>query len=154
MIDKDYILSRIIPARAVVYSNGNTTPTAIPESTVFNKYEFAGTVLGEFKNVGIDLPNKQSVIQKSGSYLIACTFCSKVDSVGINLETCVLINGVEEPNLHIKRYFVGVSYVSAATISGLVNLSKDDTVAIGVKHDKAGTVNITTEYSSLIILKV
>ena len=151
---KKYILSRIIPARAVVYSNANTVPTAIAQNTTFTPYVFGGSTVLELKNVGADLVNKRSVIKKKGTYLLECTFCSKIDSSNVNWETCVLVNDIPVPNLHIKRYFIGASYVSSATISGLVNLNKDDTVAIGVRHDKAGTVNITTEFSSLIILKV
>lgn len=151
---KNYILSRIIPARAIVYSSENTIATPVPQNTIFTKYNFGGAVIGEFKNVFADLDNKQSVIQKKGKYLIECTFCSSIDSVGVNIQTCVLINGVVQPNMQVKRYFIGVSYISSATIIGIVSLNKGDTVSIGVKHDKNGTVNITTEFSSLIILKV
>lgn len=151
---EDYITARVSPARAVVYSSGNTEATALLENTEFTKYIFANAVIGEFKNIGQDIANKQSVIIKKGTYLIECTFSSRIDSVGVNLETCVLVNGIKQPNMHIKRYFVGVSYISTATLSGLVNLNKEDTISIGIKHDKAGTVNIITEFSSLLLLKV
>lgn len=151
---QSYVLSRVMPARGFAYSNGNTTSVSVDAGTEFIKYLFEGIVVGEFKNITPDIENERSIIQKRGRYLINCTFSSYVDTTNVNLDSCVLVNGIEETGLHIKRYFIGVSYISSATISGTIDLDKDDIVEIGVKHDKAGSVDITTEYASLSIIKI
>lgn len=151
---KSYVLSRVMPANAVVFSENNTTPTEIPTGDVYTKYVFAGSELGEFKNVGIDLINTQSVILKKGKYLIECSFSSFIDKNNVVFDTVVLVNDLPISNLHIRRLFIGVGGTSNGNMSGLVDLERGDTVAIGVKHNNAGNVNITTEFSSLLILKV
>lgn len=75
------------------------------------------------------------------------------NSVIGNYKNCTvdLQNGVEANNLHMRRKFSIAGYTFNVYISGLLELKAGDILDVRVKHNNAGAVAITNEFTNINI---
>lgn len=63
----------------------------------------------------------------------------------------IFVNGVEANNLHMRRKFSTIGYTFNVCISGLLELKAGDILDVRVKHNNAGAVAITNEFTNINI---
>ena len=151
---KKYILSRVIPSNAVVYSSNNATTQAIPSGTTYIKLTLPNALTLFSKHIDVNVDTREVTIKKKGKYLFAFSFSSLSNTNNIVLETVLLKNDVEISSIHMKRQFSGTSLISHATMTGAVELNKGDVLRIGVKHDSGSPINLTVQYMNILTYKI
>lgn len=151
---RKYILSRIIPANAMFYVNGNATAQSIPTGATFTKLTFPNAIIGFSKHIELNPTTREVIIQKKGRYYFTFNFSSLSSVNNIVLETVLLKNDVEVASIHMKRQFSGLAVISHATLPGAIDLNKGDVLRIAVKHDRASAIDLTIQYGNLLTYKI
>lgn len=151
---KKYILSRVIPANAMIYVDNNATSQSIPNGTTWTKYTFPNAVTGFKKHFEIDEVTRDVTALKKGRYFLSFNFSSLSDTSNIVLETVLLKNDVAVPSVYMKRQFSGVSIVSHGTLTGCVDLNKGDVLRVGTRHNNGSAINLTVQYGNLVAYKI
>lgn len=145
---------RLIRAYGEMYLNDNTVGQDIPTGTTYTKLCPVDATLGESKNCTIDNVNCNMVVQVAGLYNISFTASSKVDINQVTLRTTIFKNDIELDNIHSKRVIKIASEESTTHIEGYSRCEVGDFLDIRVRHDNAGTVNLTNEYGNFNIKRI
>lgn len=138
-------------AYAEIYVHEDSTSTSIPTGSTYTKVVLANSIIGNYKNCTINLQNGNITISKTGIYLVNGTFSSKLGTTDVIWDTAIFVNGIEANNLHMRRKFSTTGYTFNVCISGLLELNAGDIIDVRVKHNNAGAVVITNEFTNINI---
>lgn len=138
-------------AYAEIYAHENSTSASIPTGNAYTKIILVNSVIGNYKNCTVDLQNGDVIVSKAGTYLVNGTFSSKLGTTDVIWDTTIFVNGVEANNLHMRRKFSIAGYTFNVCISGLLELKAGDILDVRVKHNNAGAVAITNEFTNINI---
>jgi len=148
------IMDAIGKAHAEMYVYGNTTSASVPTGSTFTKMSPAGLTVGSYKNCTPSVEDADITIGKSGKYRVDATFSSKLGTTDVIWDTSIFINGVESPNLHMRRRFSTLGYTFNVVLSGIADLNAGDVLDIRSKHNNASSVSITVEYANINIVRI
>lgn len=138
-----------------LYASGNSTAVSIPTGATFTLLSLAGiTVNDDLGGLTYSTENGNITADESGVYYVSATFSSRLGTTDVIWDTAIFLNGIELPNLHMRRRFSTSGYTFNVCLSGMVSLSADDVIDIRVKHNNAGAVEITTEYANITAFKI
>ena len=154
IFERNLLRHLAIKSYAELYVAGNTTAAAIPTGTTFTKVSPAGLTLGNYKNCSASVANSNIVISKSGKYKINASFSSQIATSDVIWDTAIFINGVEAPNLHMRRRFSTSGYTFNIGLAGISNLAVGDVIDVRCKHNNASSVSITLEYANINITRI
>ena len=146
---KQNILSH--EAYAEIYVHENSTSASVPTGSTYTKVILANSVVGNYKNCTVSLQNGDVTVNKTGTYLVNGTFSSKLGTTDVIWDTAIFVNDVEANNLHMRRKFSTTGYTFNVCISGLLKLNAGDVLDVRVKHNNAGSVAITNEFTNINI---
>lgn len=90
------------------------------------------------------------IIEKTGKYEVQFNLCSQSVTGGVNVETCVFINGVKN-SIHTIRDLLNNELDSNVSCTRFVSLTAGDVLDVRVKHDNGAPINLTTIYGSFSV---
>lgn len=90
------------------------------------------------------------IITKTGKYDVQFNFCSQSATGGVNVETCVFVNGVKN-SAHTVRDLLNTESDSNVACSRFISLTAGDILDVRVKHDNGTPINLTTIYGSFSV---
>jgi len=128
----DNVVSQSIPTNAVVYTK---------------LIEWSDN--GESKGTIPDQANGQITLSDSGIYKLESTLSFKSGTGNVVTECSIFIDGVEQDQLHFTRKISTAGDVGSASITGLASVDAGQVIDLRLKHDNAGSVDITVVYGNL-----
>ena len=147
-------LDAIGKAHAEMYVAGNATAVTVPTGSTFTKMTPAGLTVGNCKSCTASVANSNITIVKPGVYRVDATFSSKLGTTDVIWDTAIFVNGVEAPNLHMRRRFSTSGYTFNVVLSGFADLNPGDVLDIRSKHNNASSVSLTLEYANINIVRI
>ena len=149
-----WIVSRCIQDYCCIYVNNNSTAQSIPNGTDCTDLIVPNADVLTSKNISINESTGEMTILKNGIYSVLLNFSSRLSVNNIVLDTVLFKNGVEVPNIHMKRQFASALLMSHGSIDGIVLCEKGDKLKVVVKHNNASAVNVTVQYGTFSIHKI
>lgn len=137
-----------------IYAHNNVVPLTIPEGETTYTKIIPFTANGVSKRCTNDFVNGTITVAIAGTYNIGFTASSKVDVNQVAFRTVVFRNGVELNNIHAKRLIKLSSEESTVHIEGFATLAAGDVLDVRVRHDYAGSIELTTEYCNLNVTRM
>lgn len=140
-------------AYAEIYVADNSTAQSIPTGSTYSKVT-AFSTNGASKSCIPDAANGQITIGKPGKYQVVVNFATKLGTTDVITDTAAFVNGVEQPNIHIRRRFSTSGYTFSVCFQGILSLASGDIVDVRSKHNNAGAVSATVEYANLNVIRI
>ena len=133
---------------AEIYIYNNSTPQDIPTGATPTKID-QFTANGVSSNTISDYANNKIVFLKGGKYKVTGRVSLSSDTNNVVFDTSGFLNGVQQPQLHLKRKVATAGDVGTTTINGFITVSPGDEFDLRTITDNAGTVALTIEYGNL-----
>lgn len=131
-----------------IHQHNNSTSQAIPTGSTYTKLtEWADN--DPSNNVVPDQANGQMTLSVAGIYKVECQLSMASDTGNITAFASAFLDGVEQEQCHFTRKIGVASDVGSASFTGLVQATAGQVLDLRMRHDDAGTVNITIQYGSL-----
>jgi hypothetical protein len=136
---------------AGIHVHGNATPQSIATGAAYTKATaFADNGLS--RNATPDVANDKITITIPGRYRISGQTSFSSGTANVVWFGSVFWNGVEQDQVHWSRKTSSSGDVGSASFNGFIEVTSVPTdVDFRVRHDNAGSINITVSYGTLTV---
>lgn len=134
---------------AEIYVADGSTAQSIPTGVTYTK-STAFTNNGESSNCTSDATNDKITITKTGKYRVSGAFSGQSGTANVVFRGAAFLNGVEQDRVHFKRKFATASDSGSMSFTGFIDVTSVPVdLDFRVRHDNAGSINLTIEYANL-----
>ena len=133
---------------AEMYIYDNSTAQSIPTGSTYTKID-QFTANGTCSNAIADYANNKITLTYAGKYKISGTVSMSSDTNNVVFDAACFLNGVEQPQLHLRRKVATAGDVGDTMLSGFITASAGDELDLRVKTDNGAAIGLTLEYGNL-----
>lgn len=138
---------------AGIYVADASATQAIPTGTTYTKCTLF-TTNGLSSNCTADSTNDKITITHPGKYFVTGSFSVKSGTNNVELKGALFLDGVEQSNVHWERKIGTAGDVGSASFCGFISSAANKDVDFRLRHDNAGSVNVTVTYANLTAVYV
>ena len=131
-----------------IHQHDNAVAQTIPTGTTYTKLtEWADN--DPSNDVVPDEANGQITLTTAGVYKIESQLSMASDTGNITAFASAFLDGVEQDQCHFNRKIGVASDVGSASFTGIVEATAGQVLDLRMRHDDAGSIDITIQYGSL-----
>lgn len=135
---------------AEIYVADNASAQSIPTGATYTKVTAFATN-GQSSNATADQANDKITLTKAGKYLVNGMIDVQAATANTRLDLAVFAGGTIQNNIKSYVEFPNANVDQEIVVSGIISVSANTDIDLRVKHDDAGSVNITVENANLTI---